>query len=322
MKLEQNDEALLFSTTKIPDIFFSEYISEASGDFIKVYLYLLFLSKYGKDIKINDLSKKLNIAFPIIQEALKFWENLGVITKKGTGFIINNLQELELHRLYKPNISLSAEEIERNEKNQTRARLVETINNSYFQGIMSPAWYADIDLWFNKYGFDEQVMLALFNYCYQRAALHRNYVQVVAEAWAKSNVKTFSDLEIYDQKKQKSVQIEKAIQKKLGLSRPFTEYEKAYIQKWTIDFGYTLDIIEIALKKTTSKSNISFDYLDKTITDWHDRSLKTSDDVQNYQIAYKTQMKNNKELEKKVKYNNFEQRSYNNFDSLYANNQG
>ena len=51
MKLEQNDESLLFSTTKIPDIFFSEYLSQASGDFIKVYLYILFLSKYGKDIK-------------------------------------------------------------------------------------------------------------------------------------------------------------------------------------------------------------------------------------------------------------------------------
>lgn len=321
MKLEQNDEALLFSTTKIPDIFFSEYISEASGDFIKVYIYLLFLSKYNKDIKINDLSKKLNLAFPLIQEALKFWEGLGVITKKGTGFIINNLQEIELHKLYKPNVSLSVEDIERNEKNKLRAKLIETINNSYFQGIMSPAWYADIDLWFNKYGFDEQVMLALFNYCYQRSALHRNYVQVVAEAWAKAKVKTFSDLEVYDQKKQKSQQIEKAIQKKLGITRPFTEYEKGYIENWTVDFGYPLDVIEIALKKTTSKSNISFEYLNKTITDWHDRGLKTCDDIQNYQIAYKNQQKNNKELEKKVKYNNFEQRSYNNFDNLYANKQ-
>ena len=114
MKLEQNDESLLFSTTKIPDIFFSEYLSQASGDFIKVYLYILFLSKYGKDIKINDLAKKLSLSFPIIQEALKFWEELGVITKKGTGFIINNLQEIELHKLYKPNVSLSADDIEKN----------------------------------------------------------------------------------------------------------------------------------------------------------------------------------------------------------------
>lgn len=321
MKLEQNDEALLFSTTKIPDIFFSEYLSQSSGDFIKVYLYILFLSKYNKDIKINDLAKKLNLTFPTIQEALKFWEDLGVITKKGTGFIINNLQEIELHKLYKPNVSLSTEDIERNEKNQTRAKLVETINNSFFQGIMSPSWYADIDLWFKKFNFDEQVMMALFNYSFQHSALHRNYVQVVAEAWSKHGVKTFSDLEVYYQRQENVQKIEKAIQKKLGMIRPFTEYEKAYIQKWSEDFGYSFDIIEIALKKTTSKSNISFDYLDKVITDWHDRELKTSDDIQNFLVSFKNQEKNKKELEKKVKYNSFEQRTYDNFDNLYANSQ-
>ena len=56
MKLEQNEETSLFSTTNIPDIFFSEYLSQSTGDAIKVYLYILFLSKYGKDIKLNDLS--------------------------------------------------------------------------------------------------------------------------------------------------------------------------------------------------------------------------------------------------------------------------
>ena len=44
------------------------------GDFIKVYLYILFLSKYNKDVNINDLSKKLSIQYPVIQEALKYWE--------------------------------------------------------------------------------------------------------------------------------------------------------------------------------------------------------------------------------------------------------
>ena len=321
MKLEQNDEALLFSCTKLPDVFFSEYLPQASGDFIKVYLYILFLSKYGKDIKMNDLAKKLNLSFPIIQEALKFWEDSGAVTKKGTGFIVNNLQEIELRKLYKPNVALSIEDIEKNQKNETRVKLVETINNSFFQGIMSPSWYADIDLWFNKFGFDEQVMMALFNYCFQRSALHRNYVQVVAEAWAKHNVKTFSDLEAYYQKQEAAQKIEKAIQKKLGISRPLTEYEKGYIQKWTEDFGYDLSIIEIALKKTTSKTTISFDYLDKLITSWHDSDLKTSDDIQNYMISLKNQMKNKKEFEQKVKYNNYEQRTYDNFDNLYANKQ-
>lgn len=321
MKLEQNEEASIFSTTKLPDVFFSEYLSQSSGDYIKVYLYILFLSKYGKDIKVNDLSKKLALPLQTIQDALKYWEELGLITKKGTGFIVNNLQEIELHKLYKPKVSLSAEDIERNEKNKYRASSIETINRSFFQGLMSPSWYADISLWYDKYGFDEQVMIALFNYCLKRSALHKNYVQVVADAWSKNKVKTFSDLEMYFQKQDVLQKIEKSIQKKLGIARPLTEYEKGYIEKWVVDYSYSLEVIEIALKRTTSKSSFSFDYFDKIITDWHDRNLKTADDVQNFLVQYKTQQKNKKELEKKVKYNNFEQRSYDNFDNLYANSQ-
>ena len=71
MKLEKNSQSMLFSSTDIPDIFFSEYLSLASGDFIKVYLYLLFLSKYDKYIKLNDLYKKLSLYFKTIKEALK-----------------------------------------------------------------------------------------------------------------------------------------------------------------------------------------------------------------------------------------------------------
>ena len=321
MKLEQNEEASLFSTTKLPDIFFSEYLSQSSGDYIKVYLYILFLSKYGKDIKINDLSKKLALPFQTLQDALKYWEELGLLTKKGTGFIVNNLQEIELHKLYKPKVSLSAEDIERNEKNKYRANSIETINRLFFQGLMSPSWYADISLWYDKYGFDEQVMIALFSYCLKRSALHKNYVQVVADAWSKNKVKTFSDLELYSQKQDILKKAEKAIQKKLGITRPLTEFETGFIEKWIIDYGYTIDVIEIALKKSTSKSNFSFEYFNTIISNWHDLNLKTADDIQNYLLQYKTQQKNKKEFEKKAKYNNFEQRSYDNFDNLYANKQ-
>ena len=70
MKLEQNDSSILFSTTEISDIFFTEYLSQANGDYIKVYLYILFLSKYGKDVRLNDLSKKLALPLKTIQDVL------------------------------------------------------------------------------------------------------------------------------------------------------------------------------------------------------------------------------------------------------------
>lgn len=63
MKLEQSDLSLLFSSTNLPDIFFTEYLSQISGDALKVYLYMTFLAKYNKDIRLNDLSKKIRATF-------------------------------------------------------------------------------------------------------------------------------------------------------------------------------------------------------------------------------------------------------------------
>ena len=293
MKLENADLSSLFSTTLLPDIFFSEYLSEASGDFIKVYLYMVFLSKYDKDIKINDMSKKLVLPVKTIQDAVKYWEDQGLITKKNTGYIINNMQEIELHKLYKPKTALSAEQLQKSAQNQNRAKAIEYINNKYFSGLMPTTWYPEIELWFKKFNFDEEVMIALFGYCFERSALHKNYVQTVAEAWNKNNIKTFNDLDIYYEKQEKLNIIVKTISKKLGLNRGLTQYEYAYIEKWNIDFGYGLDIIEIALKRTTSKANPSFDYLDKLLTDWHDRGFKTPDAINNFLAEMK--QKNKKE---------------------------
>ena len=319
MKLENTDLSSLFSNTLIPDIFFSEYLSEASGDFIKVYLYMLFLSKYDKDIKINDLSKKLVLPVKTIQDAVKYWEDKCLITKKNTGYIVNSIQEIELHKLYKPKTALSAEQLQKSAENQKRAKAIDFINNKYFSGLMPTTWYPEIELWFKKYGFDEEVMIALFGYCFDMSALHKNYVQAVAEAWNKNNIKTFNDLDVYYEKQEKLKVIAKTISKKLGLSRALTQYEYAYIEKWVVDYGYSLDIIEIALKKTTSKANPNFDYLDKLLTDWHERGFKTSGEVQSFLNEMKEKNKNVKQLEKTTGYNKYDQRTYDNLDNLYAN---
>lgn len=319
MKLENADLSSLFSNTPIPDIFFSEYLSEASGDFIKVYLYMVFLSKYDKDIKINDLSKKLVLPVKVIQDAVKYWEDKCLLTKKNTGYIVNSIQEIELHKLYKPKTSLSADQIQKSAENQKRAKAVDFINNKFFSGLMPTTWYPEIELWFKKYNFDEEVMIALFGYCFDKSALHKNYVQTVAEAWNKNKIKTFNDLDIYYEKQEKINIIAKTISKKLGISRNLTQYEYGYIEKWVIDFSFGMDIIEIALKRTTSKVNPTFDYLDKLLTDWHDRGFKTSNDVQTFLAKMKEKNKNVKTLEKQTGYDKYEQRTYDNLDNLYAN---
>lgn len=319
MKLEQNDPLAIFSSTSLPDIFFTEYLPEANGDYIKIYLYILFLSKYDKDIKVNDLCKKLGLPLKVIQDGMKYWEDQGVFTRKNTGYIINNLQEKELHQLYKPKVSLSADQIQKSAESQKRAKTIEYINNRYFSGLMPTSWYPDIELWFKKYNFEDAVMIALFGYCFDKSALHRNYVQAVADAWFKNQIKNYDDLEKYYEKQEKLSKIANTISKKLGLSRQLSQYEYAYIEKWVVDFEYPFEIIEIALKRTTSKVNPSFDYIDKLITDWHDRGFKTADQVNKFLCDMKQKNKDVKQLEKKSGYKKYDQRSYDNLNNLYSN---
>ena len=320
MKLEQNDKSLLFSETTIPDIFFSEYLSELPSDYLKIYLYIMFLSKYGKDIKLNDLSKKLNIQLKIINDGLKYLEERKLLTKKTNGYIINDIQEITLHNLYTPNLTMSKEKIEQNSKNQSRAKAIEHINNMYFQGIMGPSWYNDIDLWFKKFGFDEQVMIALFDYCYKRSALHRNYIQAVAESWGTNKIKTWNDLDRYSEKQENLNKFKKTIAKKLGKHNGLTQYEEAYIENWVLNYQYDMDIIEIALKRTTYKQNPTFEYINNIITDWHERKLKTPSEVNAFMEQRKQQEKNTKNLKNTTTKASYEQRNYDNLDFLYANN--
>lgn len=316
MKLISSDKSFLFSSTEIPNIFFTEYLPEAKSEFVKVYLYILFLSKNNSEIKINDLSKTLDLDFPTVQDAIKYWEDAHLLIKNPNGYSFANIQEIELNKLYTPKVGLSPEEIVKNAESQAHAKVVESINAQFFSGNMSPTWYSDIELWFNKYGFDEQVMLALFSYCYDKRALHRNYIQTVANGWNQENIKTYNDLDLYFERREKINILKKDIAKKLNLSRNLTPYDEEYILKWVETYHYKMDIIEIALKKSTSKNTISFEYIDKLLSDWHEKDLNTVDEVNTYLDSLKTKNKKINEVKKALEYT---QSTFDNWDALYDN---
>lgn len=319
MKLESKEKSVLFSSTEIPDIFFTEYMQIASGDFVKVYFYLVFLSNYKKDININEVSKSLSLSFPTVQDAIKFWEEQGLLIKNPTGYSLANIQEIELSKLYNPKLTSSPEDMKKTEKSKERAHAIECINNEFFQGVMSPTWYTDIDMLFNKYGFDEQVMIALFNYASDKRALHLKYIQTVADGWYKCNIKTFDDLDTYFAKREKINVYKKEISNKLRLNRALTTFEEDYVEKWTQEYNYGMDIIDLALQRSTTKNNAGFAYFDKLLTDWHEKDYKTVSDVQNHLTSISEKNTRTKQVEKLSNQFEYTQSTFDSLDSLYDN---
>ena len=319
MKLEESDKSMMFETTSIPDIFLAEYLSNMPGDYLKIYLYLIFLAKYNGEIDISNLAKKLALPINTINDGIKYLEKEGFVLRKQNGFVVINLQEKTLNNLYNLKVESSPEKIEQNAKNKKKIQLINYLNNMYFQGVMGPTWYSYIDIWMDQYGFDEQVMLNLFDYCHGKSALHKNYVKAVADAWKANKIKNLDDLEDYYKAQEKLMKMKKDIAKKMGKRSGLTEYEEAYIETWVNEYKYDLPIIEIALKRTTTQANPSFEYVNNIIKDWNERNLRTPEEVKKFLEERKQMNKKTKEIKKQVKKESFEQREYSNLSFLYAN---
>jgi DNA-binding transcriptional regulator YhcF (GntR family) len=148
----------------MPDIFITEYMPMISAESLKVYIYCLFLSKYGKNASVEEFAKNLGMDVNKVKECISNLENLGVLTWKLDGIVLHDLKEKEIKKMYRLKSTSSPEEAVNNfDKNKKRNEIIYTINNSFFQGVMSPSWYTDIDAWFDRYRFDEDECLPYSN---------------------------------------------------------------------------------------------------------------------------------------------------------------
>ncbi|MCI8309633.1 MAG: DnaD domain protein [Clostridia bacterium] len=319
MQIEVKENSGLFSSTDIPDIFFSDYLPLASSDAVKVYLYINFLAKNGKDINVNEIAKLLSLSYDVVNSSIKYWEEQGLLIKKVDGYLMANLQEIQLNKLYSPKVTSSPELIEKTAQSKARAAAIESINNQIFSGVMSPSWYTDINLWFDKYGFDEQVMLALFCQCADRNALNTNYVQTVAASWNAEKIKTYEDLEKYFARKDTLNKLGKEITNKLGIRRSLTTFEEEYVLKWTEEYKYNMDIIEIALKRSVLKANAGFKYYDELLTSWYSKGLTKPEEVEKYLESLSEKKFRTKQVQNVVRQYEFTQSTFDSFENLYDN---
>jgi len=245
-------------------------------EYIKVYIYCLFLGKRNKQASSEEISKTLDLDPEKVKEAFTYFESLGIVARNESGIVITDLKDREIRKLYRPKTASSPEEaILSSERNKKRSKFISDINNAFFQGVMSPTWYTDIDMWFDKYQFEEDVMYALIRYCYDHKGLSKQYIAKVADSWHSKNIKNSFDLDRYSMEVEKLKGISQKIRKKIKKQGYLTEYEESYLEKWVMVYGYDFDIIELALKKTTSVLNPSFEYINRILTDWSEKGLRT-----------------------------------------------
>ncbi len=301
--------------TTIPDIFILDYMDKLKHIDLKVYMYIVYSSKFKSNVEDEKICKKLSITKDELSCSLDRLCVQELLMKNMEGYTVVNLKEEKIKKNYTPMLKEKIEN-EESEAERRRADMAEAVNESFFNGVMPYSWYKDIGDIFDKFKFDDDILIPLFQYCFERNALNRKYVYAVAETWFKNNVKTFDDLDAYQAKVSKMQNVISKISKALGLNREFTKYEKQYVDKWVNEYNYEFCIIEEALKKTVTKTNPSISYVNGILKNWFEKGYKTVEDIQNEEkkTAPSTKIKDKNDS---IKFKNLSASDFENLESFY-----
>ncbi len=79
-------------TTKVENLFINEFLPDAPGDYVKVYLFCLMYAQYDEQIDSRALSMTLGMSEEEINRAWEYWSDHGLVKLTETGEEINNIE--------------------------------------------------------------------------------------------------------------------------------------------------------------------------------------------------------------------------------------
>lgn len=306
---------LLLSDTAVPDIFILEYLPGLGGLAVKIYLFLLLTARTSRSLTEQDLTRRLGQESDAVKAALLELAGSELIVLKERSIEVADIKAAEIERTYRPRTaSLPQESEQASERFDKREKLMADIARTFFQGLMSPSWYSEIDAWFDRYGFEPEVVYALFQECARRNKLDsKAYIAAVAENWSKRGIVSFNDLNRYFLAHDKISKLSRKIGRKLR--KTMTEYDDEIITRWVDVFGYDFEIIDLALRKTTRLNHPNLSFIDRILQEWFEHQLRDLDAVKTYEDEKAARLAKERQVTpkgggKNTNHSNFEQRDY------------
>ena len=79
---KQDDSMLRFGALPVDNLFIQEYLPAAKGDYVKVYLYGLYLSQHPREeLTLAEIAHDLALTEGEIESALRYWERRRLVTR-------------------------------------------------------------------------------------------------------------------------------------------------------------------------------------------------------------------------------------------------
>lgn len=305
--------------TVIPNTFFDEYLPRVNGEFLKIYLYLLrWLSHPDHALSLSGIADIFFMTENDVTRALKYWEAEGLLRltfdRDGTiaGICLNAVTSISSQKDTPtappeqrrptpaqsavaaqtgtgitgtpvgtpPAVSMhprSTQELHRFSESDDGAQLIFIIQQ-YLGRPLSASDLNTIYYFYDDLGFSRDLIEYLFEYCVSNGHTHMRYIEKVALSWADLHITTADEARTQSETHQKACF---AVLKAFGLGgRMPAAGEAEFINKWTRTYGFSLELILEACRRTMMAVHTpSFEYTDKILSNWKSLGAYTMTEV-------------------------------------------
>jgi len=334
------------SITVISNIFIDNYMIEANGEFVKVYLYLLrCVGDSNKKCTVSAIADALNHTEKDVIRALTYWERQNVLRlEHGEGDSITGIGFLPLHSVsttttvVAPTVAVTpvaaAEVAPSNLKTEVRKEYtideIDSFRNdpelselffvieAYMRKPLTVTQINTILYWFTELSFSTDLIEYLVEYSVNKGHYSFHYMDKIALDWHSNSISTIeaakADAECHNKANY-------TVLKALGISgRDLAQSEKSYIARWTEQWHFELPLIEEACRRTIDATHQpSFAYADKVLSTWKDAGVRNMEDIhkldENFSKNRKITVHASDAPPKRTGFSNFDARN-NDYDQL------
>lgn len=213
----------------------------------------------------------------------------------------------------------SADQIKEMQKNDDLKQLL-FIAEQYLNKTLTSMEISTILYFHEELGFATELIEYLIEYCVSKNHRSIRYIEKVALGWKDDGITTVRQAKSLSGAYTKSYT---AVMKAFGISgRVLTEIEAGYVDRWTKELAFELDLITEACNRTILATHKpSFEYADSILTSWRQQNVTQRTDL----IPLDEQHKKSRSVAQRGKYkagtitankfNNFTQRTYD-YDAL------
>lgn len=319
-------------TTLITNDFIDHHMVQANGEFIKVYLFLLrHQNDLGFHMTVSNIADCLNNTENDVLRAFRYWESEGLLT-----LVKNNSGSVEAIELtpYQKNISSVTKKSSELKKSVTTSekkvevkqpsrssntgkelKSVLFIAEQYLNKTLTLTDIEAITYFYEHLNMSADLIEYLIESCVEAGHKSMHYIQKVALSWSESGITTKEQA-----RKQSSIYHKNCytVLKAFGIkNRGPALSELAFIEKWTEEWGFSLDIVVEACNRTiTATHQPSFEYTDTILSKWHTGQVHHLKDIKALDDAYQKQKStpnistNSAPKVSTTDHNNFKRRSY------------